>query len=271
MVFRFRNDADVVDDLPATRRIMPFLMPTRNESVVYFDLDLDAVAVDARVKALKESGVRASALHVVVVAAVRVLHERSRLNRFVAGGRTWQRRGIWVSFSGKKEKSDKGSVAVIKQQLDPALDDADLARALESGVVEARSDVENATDKELKFLLALPVFVLALLLALAKRLDAWGLLPKFFIDGDPLFASIFVANLGSLGMDAARHHLYEYGNIPIFCTIGKKSHAFVVDADGSVKAREVYPLRLTFDERIEDGLYCLTSMQLLKQKIEAPI
>ena len=70
-MFRFRNDADVVDDLPATRRIMPFLMPTRNESVVYFDLDLDAAAVDARVKALKESGVRASALHVVVVAAVR--------------------------------------------------------------------------------------------------------------------------------------------------------------------------------------------------------
>lgn len=271
MVFRFRNDGAVVDDVPATRRIMPFLMPTRNESLVFFDLDVDAAAVDARVKAFKDAGVRASALHVVVVAAVRVIAERSRLNRFVAGGRLWQRHGIWVSFSAKKEKSDKGSIVVVKKQLDAALDDAALAAALEGGVVESRSDKESATDKELKFFLALPVFVLAMLMKVARALDAWGLLPKFFVDGDPLFASLFVANLGSLGMDGAQHHLYEYGNIPIFCTIGKKKPAFFVDDAGAVKARDVYPLRLTFDERIEDGLYCLKSMELLKAKIEAPI
>ncbi len=269
MPFRFRSDGDVVDDAPATRRIMPFLMKTRNESLVFFDLDVDAAAVDVKVSALKQQGVRASVLHVVVAAAVRVLHERPRLNRFVAGGRLWQRRGIHVSCSAKKNKSDTGAIVVVKQRLDPASSPAELARALEGGVVEARSDRLTTTDRELKILLALPVFVLALLVPLARRLDAWGLLPRAFIDNDPLFASLFVANLGSLGMDAAQHHLYEYGNIPIFCVIGKKKHCFFVDDADVVKAREVYPLRFTFDERIEDGLYCLQSLELLKRDLEA--
>jgi hypothetical protein len=271
MVLGFRNDGDVVVDVPATRRIMPFLMPTRNESLVFFDLDVDAGAVDARVKAFKDAGVRATALHVVVVAAARVLQERSRLNRFVAGGRLYQRRGLYVSFSAKKEKSDSGAIVVVKKQLDPGRSDVDLAADLEGGVVASRSDAVTATDKELKFFLALPVFVLSLFMKLARALDAWGLLPRYFVDGDPLSASLFVANLGSLGMDAAQHHLYEYGNIPLFCVIGKKRHAFFVDDAGAVKAREVYPLRFTFDERIEDGLYCLKALQLLQQKIEAPV
>lgn len=271
MVFRSRNDADVVDGLPPTRRIMAHMMPTRNESLVFFDLDVDAVAVDARIAALKAAGLRASALHAVVVAAVRVLHERSRLNRFVAGGRHWQRRGIWVSFSAKKEKSDRGSIVVQKKRFDPNLDDVELARLLEGGVKEARDDKPSATDKELALLFKLPNFFLHWFVGFSKTLDAWGLLPKWFVDGDPMFASLFIANLGSLGMDGAQHHLYEYGNIPIFCTIGRKKHDFYVDADGAVKVREVYPLRLTFDERIEDGLYCLTSMQMLKQKLEAPL
>jgi hypothetical protein len=270
MVFRYRNDADLVDKVPATRRIMPFMMPTRNESLVFFDLEVDAAGIDDRIAAFKEQGVRATALHVVTVAVVRVLHERSRLNRFVAGGRLWQRRGIHVSYSAKKEKSDSGAIVVVKKQLDPAVDDVGLAAALESTVVESRSDRETATDKELKILLALPTFLLALLVPLIKKLDAWGLLPRAFIDNDPMFASIFIANLGSLGMDAAQHHLYEYGNIPLFCVMGRKKNGFTVDKDGTVKVREIYPLRFTFDERIEDGLYCLKSIELLKQRLEEP-
>ncbi len=269
MPFRFRSDGDVVKGLPATRQIMPFMMRARNESLVFFDFDVDAKRVDAKIAALKEAGVRASILHVVAVGAVRVLHSRPRLNRFVGGGRIWQRRGIWVSFSAKKEKSDHGAVVVVKKLLKPEHTDIELAQALEGGVNASRSHQPSTTDKELKLLLALPVFVLWMLVPLVKTLDAWGLLPHAFIKSDPMFASLFIANVGSIGMDAPQHHLYEYGNIPIFCVIGKKKHAFEVDASGAVVAREVYPLRLTFDERIEDGLYCLKSLELLKQTIEA--
>ncbi len=268
MVFGSRADGDLVTDAPATRRIMPFIMPTRNESVVFFDIDVDAKAVDARLASWRARGVRASVMHLVAIAAVRVLHERPRLNRFVAGGRHWQRRGIWVSFSGKKQKIDDAPVVAIKRQISPALSDEDIVAALDGAVQEVRSPTKNHTDKELDLLLALPTFALAVLVKLLFLLDAMGLLPRFFIDGDPLFASIFIANLGSLGMDAAQHHLYEYGTIPLFCVIGAKKTAVSLGPQGQVVAREVYPLRFTFDERVEDGLYCLGALTRLKALIE---
>ena len=58
-------------------------------------------------------------------------------------------------------------------------------------------------------------------------------MPRFFVDGDPMFASIFFANLGSIGMDAPRHHLYEYGNIPLFCAVGTARDASIV-VDGVI-------------------------------------
>jgi hypothetical protein len=268
MVFRFRPDADLVDDVPLVRRIQPFLMPTRNESVVYYDVDLDADLVDARVAVLRAEGVRATVLHAVMIGAVRSLSARPRLNRFVAGGRLWQRRGIWLSYTVKTQKTDRGAVLAMKRRLDNDQSDADLVRAIEGGVGEARSGKPTSTEKELKLLLALPVFALGALVSFVKLLDRWGLLPRLFIDGDPMFASMFVTNLGALGMDAPQHHLFEYGNIPLFCMIGTKKHAFFVDDDGVVRARAVYPLRFTFDERVDDGQYCLQSIELLKAHAE---
>jgi cell division protein ZapA (FtsZ GTPase activity inhibitor) len=268
MVLRFRPDADVVDDAPLVRRIQPFIMPTRGESVVFFDQELDAGLVDAQVASLRAQGVHASVLHVVVAAAVKALAERPRLNRFVAGGRLWQRRGTWVSFTAKTEKSDQGAVLAMKRRIDPDADIVAIARAVNDGVGEARSGKPTATEKELRVLLALPVVLLGLRVRFVGVLDRFGLLPRFFIDGDPLFASLFVTNLGALGMDAPHHHLFEYGNIPLFCMIGQKRHAFFVDDAGVVRAREVYPLRWTFDERVEDGMYCLRALELLKARAE---
>ena len=36
---------------------------------------------------------------------------------------------------------------------------------------------------------------------LLRVLDYFNLLPAFFIEGDGMYTSIFVANLGSVGMD----------------------------------------------------------------------
>ena len=58
---------------------------------------------------------------------------------------------------------------------------------------------------------------------LASLANAWRLLPRAFVEGDPFFASAFVTNLGSVGLDSAYHHLYEYGTIPIFCRARRHS------------------------------------------------
>ena len=270
MVFRFRPDADLVTEVPKTRRIMPLMMPTRNESIVFFDMEVDADGIDARIATLREQGVQASVLHIVAIAATRIFTERPRLNRFVAGGRHWQRRGIWLSFSGKKRKEASAPISVIKRELSGTATDLEIVQTLDGGVREVRSVEKNRTDKELDLLFMMPTFLLGWLVGLVRKLDHWGLLPRWYVDGDPMFASIFIANLGSLGMDAASHHLYEYGNIPLFCVIGKKKDAFYVDDAGVVRARSVYPLRFSFDERIEDGFYCLGALERLRELLSSP-
>jgi hypothetical protein len=267
----FRPDAHLVKGVPATRRIMPFLMPTRNESAVYFPLELDARALNAYVEEVRaHTGLKVTVLHVLLACFARVLDERPRLNRFTAGGRLWQRRGIWASFSAKKEKSDKGAIVVVKRQLDPKASLAELVRVIDGDVKEARSDKKSRTDKELSLLLALPVFALALFVRMAKLLDHYGLLPGWFIEGDPLFSSVFVANLGSLGMDPAFHHMYEYGSIPIFVVVGQQVTQLRRDETGAIVDVPVLPLRFTFDERIEDGLYCLNALKRLEEMLKDP-
>jgi hypothetical protein len=271
MPFGRRRDGDLVTDAPPTRRIMPFLMRTRNEAAVYFEQQVDAGALVAFVAAHRaQTGLKTTLLHVLLWAVARVLDERPRLNRFVAGHRIWQRRGVWLSFSMKKEKADGAPVVVVKKRIDPAWTLDEVVRAVDAGVADGRSGKEQQSDRELQLALMLPTFLTALAIAALRRLDAWGLLPRALIDPDPLFASAFVAPLGSIGMDAPFHHLYEYGNIPIFVVSGAVKDVVVLDAQGVARSRQVLPLRYTLDERIEDGLYCARALDLLRGYLEEP-
>ena len=100
--------------------------------------------------------------------------------------------------------------------------------------------------------------MLAFAIALLDRLYRWGLAPRSLVDTDPMYTSAFVANLGSLKIDAAYHHLYEHGNCPLFVTIGRIH-------DGRVT------LRYTYDERVEDGHYCAGALKLVRERIENPV
>jgi hypothetical protein len=162
---------------------------------------------------------------------------------------------VWLSFSAKTEKTDKGAVVALKRQIPEGATLADIVKLVDGVVGGARSGKRDQTDKELGLVLALPGFLTRIAVSALRALDRFGLMPHFMIAGDPLYASMFVANLGSIGMDAPFHHLYEWGNIPLFCAIGRAHHGRM-------------PFRFTFDERIEDGLYCLASIELMRVALE---
>jgi len=71
-------------------------------------------------------------------------------------------------------------------------------------------------------------------------------------------------------MDAGFHHLYEVGNIPVFITLGAVRDRVRVGGDGSPEVRPVLTLRYSFDERVEDGLYCARALDRLKERLEDP-
>lgn len=246
------------------RRMMAFLMRGRNESAVYFEQRLDLSRTQPW---LAER--RAKLFHLVLYALASVLHERERLNRFTIGHRTYQRDGVFLSFAAKKAMSDDSPLATIKRRFDKDESFAALVAALDGEIGEAKSDKPSQIDNELSVLLKLPAFLLALLIGLLKRLYAWGLAPRSLVDTDPMYTSAFIANLGSIGIDAAYHHLYEHGNCPLFMTIGQVVATPTI-VDGAVVSRPILTLRFTYDERVEDGLYAARSLQLLASRIEDP-
>ena len=99
-------------------------------------------------------------------------------------------------------------------------------------------------------------------LAAARAADALGLLPRSMIQPDPMFSSVFLANLGSIDYPAGFHHLWEYGTCSIFITIGEIYKRW----DG-VRCVNV---NYTYDERIEDGLHVAISLRQIKEGMENP-
>jgi hypothetical protein len=259
-----RPDAALARDLPAIRRFMPFVSPRRNDSLVYFEQEIavEAALAYAAERSRGRDPSRPVTLFLLVLRAIAlVLAERPRLNRFTAGGRVWQRDGIWLSFSAKLRFDDDAPILTVKRRIDPALGLDAMVDAVHGGLGEGRSGRPSTSDREMGLLLRLPPPLVRLAVGFARGVDALGLLPRAMVDADPLFCSAFVANLGSVGLDAGYHHLWEYGNCPIFCVIGRVRPG---------PSGRVATLKWTYDERVEDGLYCARSLERLRELIESP-
>lgn len=260
------------------RRIMPFLMRGKGEAMVLFEQHLDLTRALPWLEAWnRATGQRATPFHLVLHALAEVLHARPHLNRFVAGRRIYDRRGVFLTFAAKKAMRDDAPLATVKRRFAPGESFAAMVAALTAEVSTARSDAPSKVDKELSIFLRLPGPVLAAAVALLRWLDRHGLAPRALIGDDPMYTSVFVANLGSLKIDAAYHHLYEYGNCPLFVTIGRVAPMAFVTTDGAdgagvarVDARPGLTLRYTYDERIEDGFYCAAAIGLVRGWLEDP-
>jgi hypothetical protein len=257
--------------VPPYRQIMPFLMRGRNEAAVYFEQQLDMSRTLPWLEAWNRTRAQhATVFHLVLHGLAKLFHDRPRLNRFVVGRRVYDRTGVVLSFAAKKAMTDDAPLATVKRVFAPDEDFARLVAALTDELRDARSERPSAIDKELRVLLQLPRPMLAAAIALLRWLDRWNLAPRSLLASDPMYASAFVANLGSLKIDAAYHHLYEHGNCPLFVTVGRVGPAPFVDGAGAVGARPSLLLRYTFDERIEDGYYCAQSLAILRQRLEDP-
>jgi hypothetical protein len=268
-----RADGTPVANLHPVRRIMPFVMPTRNGAFVLFEQDIPTAPVLPlleRLNAARAAERRVTLFHCVLYAIGVALTEFPRLNRFVAGSRLYDRRGIWLAFSAKQKLERDAPIFTAKIEFRPGEPLPAMVDRLLALLGEGRSGRETAADREIKGFLRLPAPLLRLAVRAQRMLDGWNLLPTALIKDDPLYASAFVANLGSVGLDAAYHHLYDYGTTPVFVTMGRVHRAPVVRADGTVESHEVFTLRYTYDERVEDGFYAARALERLAGCLATP-
>jgi hypothetical protein len=244
---------------------MPILSPRRNDNLVWFQLDVgvERALAWAEAKSAGRAPERPLTLfHVILAGLARILHERPRLNRFTEGGRLWQRDGIWLTFSAKQRFDEDAPLLTVKRRVDPTQSVEAMADALLDSLASGRRGEATTSDREVSGLLRLPPRLARFAVWLADLADSLGLLPRAMLDADPLNASVFVANLGSVGLEAGYHHLWEHGNCPIFCVVGRIKPG----PDGG----RIATLKFSYDERIEDGLYCARSLDRLRELIENP-
>jgi len=257
--------------------MIPFLMRGRNEAAVYFEQTIDLTDALPFIEKFNtasaekgDSAGRITVFHLLLASLTRVLDERPRLNRFVAGRRLHDRDGIWISFAAKKRFDDAAPMSVVKRRFDPKEPFSQMVSTLTAKVGEAKTDKKSSVDKELDVLLRMPTFMVEAATRLLRTLDFFSLAPRALLEHDPMYTSVFVANLGSIKIDAAYHHLYEYGNCPLFVALGRVERAPVVVDDGSIEARSIVKLKFTYDERVEDGLYAAKALELLKTYMQSP-
>lgn len=267
-----RPDGVLATDVPAYRRFMPALMPTRTESAVYFDQRVRMAEAERLVADLRAARpeLHATVFDVLLWALAETMHRHPRLNRFVAGGRVYQRRDVWISFTAKTELSDAGTLVEVKHRFAPGEPFEEMVRSVHDATVRMRSGARGLADKELDAFLHLPPSLRRVIVRTAAAANAWNLLPRAFVDDDPFFASAFVTNLGSVGLDAAFHHLYEYGTIPLFCAFGAIHDEVVVDGGAPAVAR-VASVKFSYDERVEDGLYAAAALEEFRSLLEHPV
>jgi len=266
-----RPDGVRAERVPLVRRFMPFLMRRRNESAVWFEQDVAADAALGFAESFSLAhGVRLTFFHLVLRAIARVFEEFPRLNRYVVGRRLYQRSDIAISFSGKEAFETDAPLYVRKLIFDPREPLEALARRMSESVRGGRAAEKTTSDREMSLLARLPRPMTDAVVAAGRLLDYFNLLPAGMIAADPLYASAFVANLGSVGIAGAYHHLYEHGTIPIFVVVGAYRRVAVVEEDGRIVAKRVATLKYTYDERVEDGFYCAHAVSRMKELIEHP-
>ena len=252
------------------RRILLYLLPGRNEAVVYFDAYADAEKLVQFLERQKADSTGADMTHATIAAANIALASTPKMNRFVVGRRLYMRNARWLSFSMKRKRMDReASISTVKLQMNDGETFLDLVGRMNGGIGEERSGKKTRTDKEIDIFNLFPRPILRAGAAALRTLDYYNLLPRWYIDGDPLFTSIFIANLGSLGMGPGYHHLFEYGTCPLFIMIGKLEDK-VVARNGEVVIRPMLHVRFTYEERIEDGLNARFGIDKFIEVLENP-
>ena len=270
-----RWDAYRLRGLDPTHVMMPYLFGSRieNEAVLGEVMDLTEVDKYLAKKNADHPDFKYTWFHFIAAAVSKAILLRPKMNWFIAGGHFYERKEIQVAFNVKRQFSDEGEEAMAKFVLDPEGESPmeQVHAYVQKVVTRVRS--ENASlgvDDILKFVSHLPRPLFRLLAWTLKKLEYYGIYPKSMAADDPCYSSVYLTNLGSIKMNADYHHLFNWGTISFFITIGEKKMRPFFREDGTYEMRNTIKLGLTVDERIADGYYFAKTLRLVRKIFQNP-
>lgn len=127
----------------------------------------------------------------------------------------------------------------------------------------------NKTDNLVNILNIIPNGFILFVVKFLKFLDKHGIMPKAVIKASPFHTSVFLTNVGSLGIDSIYHHIYNFGTTSLFFSMGKKKKSYIYEED-EIKEEKCITIAFVGDERICDGHYYATSFKQLNKYLKRP-
>ena len=86
----------------------------------------------------------------------------------------------------------------------------------------------------------------------------------------PFHGSMVITSMGSLGIPAIYHHLYNFGTLPIFVSYGNIYTADAIKRDGTRERHHFITIKVVTDERTCDGYYYASAFKRLKRYMLHP-
>ena len=269
-----RKDGRRVRTLHPMAQITAYFQWERNICSNFFEESFEITNVDRYIRQKRREGLKDFGItHVLLAAYVRGVARYPQLNRFIAGQKVYSRgEDIQYCMVIKKEMNVDSPDTSIKVHLTPRDTAKDVYEKLNAAVesVKATQELDSNLDGLIMALNLIPGVFLKFTVWLLKLLDYFGLLPNFLTELSPFHGSLFFTSMGSLGIPPIYHHLYDFGNLPVFGAFGMKRKANEVLDDGTVVQRKYVDVKFVLDERIVDGYYYATFFKYYRRLLAHP-
>jgi pyruvate/2-oxoglutarate dehydrogenase complex dihydrolipoamide acyltransferase (E2) component len=267
-----RRDGVWLKDIDSLHAIMPYLYPNRadNEAFISERIDLENINKYIAEKNKDNPDEPYKVFHVLLAAVAKTIVLRPKMNRFIKGGRMYQRKFLSLAFVVKKRFSDNGEEALAFVTFDENDTMESVNKKVYGEINECRSEKLDNSTAEMDNLCKMPRIFLRFVMWILHKLDYYGKVPESLIKTDPNHASCMLSNLGSIGLKAGYHHLSNWGTNSLFIVIGQKKMSPFYDENGEVHMKETMDLGLTLDERLADGYYYSKTVKLLLHLLQNP-
>ncbi|MDO4546801.1 MAG: hypothetical protein Q4D04_01745 [Clostridia bacterium] len=270
-MFGIRPDGRRIKNVDPIVMFTPYVMPTRNDAQNFCKQTIDYDTLANYIKKKRGEGHVFSFMTIVIAAYLRTVSQCPELNRFIANKQIFARNRISVSFVVLKnthgETIEESLVKLELNATDTIYDvDDKMRRAIEHS---RESSMGTLTDRFARILLSIPGLA-TLIVAIARLLDRYGLLPGLIYDASPFHTTLFITNMASINMTYIYHHLYNFGTTSVFLALGKRERAIVPLSGGGVTYKNQLPLGVVTDERIAGGASYAKAFRVLSDCLNDP-
>lgn len=268
-----RSDGRRLRTIDGMSVVANYIMPNRNGASNSINGKIEISNVERYIHKKRAAGMENFGIfHVILAAYVRCIAKYPGCNRFLSGQRVYQRdEDIQFTMAMKKDMRTDGDETMIKLHLTPTDTTKEVYEKFNKIYEEVKNTpLDSSFDGVAGALASLPGLLLKFVVWLLKVMDYFGKIPKFLLEVSPFHASVIFTSMGSLGIPPIIHHLYDFGNLPVFIAVGRKYRKQEIDADGNIVVRRYVDYVMNCDERTVDGFYYATVLKYFHKLLRNP-